>query len=302
LLVERRLPWLPDDTAALALATFRSLTRAPELKLALIAPVIMGVVISSMWLARSHHPPGGALSAFLATAAIATVSFSLAPTMANVFGLDRNGFRALVLLPTRRHHILLAKNLAFFPFVGGAACVLILLAKFLGRTSWLAVLVGLVQLPAAFLLFSLLYNTLSILAPYRLSQGTLKAKQPRAIVFVAAFGALLLTPVVLIPILIPPALQLVFSGLGWLPWLPVNLLAAAVILAAVVGLYGAVPRSHRGGGIARPRRSPGPLVMGHFGGARLPTSRLARTLAPPKTQADPLPASCPLSKLFRNVP
>jgi hypothetical protein len=193
-----------------------------------------------MWLARSHRPPGGAFGAFMTVAAIAAASFSLAPTMANVFGLDRNGFRALVLLPTRRHHILLAKNLAFFPFVGGAALVLILLAKFLGRTSWQAVLVGLVQLPAAFLLFSLLYNTLSILAPYRLAPGTLKAKQPRAIVFVAAFGALLLMPVVLVPVLIPPALQLLFSGLGWLPWLPVNLLAAVVILAAVAGLYGAV--------------------------------------------------------------
>jgi ABC-2 type transport system permease protein len=36
LLVERRLPWLPEDTAALALATFRSLVRAPELKMALV--------------------------------------------------------------------------------------------------------------------------------------------------------------------------------------------------------------------------------------------------------------------------
>ena len=240
LLVERRLPWLPDDTAALALATFRSLTRAPELKMALIAPVILGIVLSSMWFTRSQHPPVEALHAFLATAAVMFASFALAPTMANVFGLDRNGFRALVLLPTRRHHVLFAKNLAFFPFVGGTSLVLILLAKVLVQMSWLTVLVGLLQLPTAFLLFSLLHNMLSILAPYRLAQGTLKAKQPRAIVFVATFGALLLTPVVLFPLLIPPVLQLLFLKLGWLPWLPVNLLTAAMILAAAAGLYRAV--------------------------------------------------------------
>jgi hypothetical protein len=33
---------------------------------------------------------------------------------------------------------------------------------------------------------------------------------------------------------------LLFSKLGWLPWLPVNLLAAAMILAAAAGLYRAV--------------------------------------------------------------
>jgi len=30
-------------------------------------------------------------------------------------------------------------------------------------------------------------------------------------------------------------------------------------------------------------------VVAQFGGARLPTSRLARTLAPPKLQTEPLP-------------
>src|SRR5712692_5133577 len=45
LFVERRVPWLPDDTAALALATFRSLVRAPELKMALIMPLVMGFIL-----------------------------------------------------------------------------------------------------------------------------------------------------------------------------------------------------------------------------------------------------------------
>jgi ABC-2 type transport system permease protein len=57
LLVERRLPWLPDDTAALALATFCGLVRAPELKIAFIMPVVLGIVLSTLWFARLKQPP-----------------------------------------------------------------------------------------------------------------------------------------------------------------------------------------------------------------------------------------------------
>ena len=43
-LVERRLPWVSEHASAVATAAFRSLTRAPEAKMALLAPVIMLVV------------------------------------------------------------------------------------------------------------------------------------------------------------------------------------------------------------------------------------------------------------------
>jgi hypothetical protein len=235
--VERRLPGLPNDTAALTLATFRSLTRAPELKMAFIMPVVMGIILSSMWFTRSRHTLGGPFTGFAATAVVMVAAFSLAPTMANVFGLDRNGFRAFVLLPTQRHQILLAKNLAFFPFMAVITLLLLIAVEFLMRMSWGTFCTGILQIPTAFVLYSLLCNMLSILAPYRLAEGTLKAKKPKAIVFLAVFGTMLLTPVVLLPVLIPPGLQLLFFSLGWLPWLPVNLLSAGAILAGVVCLY-----------------------------------------------------------------
>ena len=87
--------------------------------------------------------------------------------MSNVFGLDRNGFRALVLLPTRRHHILLAKNLAFSPFVAVTPVAMLIALKFFVRLPWEAFLAGLLQAGVAFLLFSLMCNLLSILAPFR---------------------------------------------------------------------------------------------------------------------------------------
>jgi hypothetical protein len=237
LLVERRLPWLPDDTAALTLATFRSLTRAPELKMALLGPLVMCAVLASMHLGRPKSALPDVVVAFSATGAVVVASFLVSPTMANAFGLDRNGFRSLVLLPTRRHHILLAKNLASFPLAAFAAAVLLILAKLLVRMPWDVVLTGLLQMPTVFLLFSLAYNLLAMLAPYRLGVGSLKAKKAKAIVLVAGFAMMSSLPFVLLPVFIPPGLQLLFSNRGWLPGLPVNLLAAAGVLAGVAWLY-----------------------------------------------------------------
>jgi ABC-2 type transport system permease protein len=240
LLVERRLPWLPDDTAALTLATFRSLLRAPELKMAFAMPLVMGVMLGSMQFTRSRHSLPESWTVFwpFAATVVAVIAvFSIAPIMSNAFGLDRNGFRALVLLPTRRHHILLAKNLAFFPFTALVALAMLIAVRFLVPMPWEAFLAGLLQAGIAFFLFSLMCNLLSILAPFRIAAGTLQAKKPKAIMFVAVFITLLCLPLVMLPLLIPAGLWLLFSLLNWVPWLPVNLLATLGLLATVGWLY-----------------------------------------------------------------
>ncbi|HWI57214.1 MAG TPA: hypothetical protein VNZ22_08300, partial [Bacillota bacterium] len=237
LLVERSLPGLPDDTAALTLATLRSLSRAPELKMALILPIIAGAALSSTRFTLPREMSAHHLTHFIATLVILVATFSLAPTMANVFGLDRNGFRALVLLPTRRHHILLAKNLAFFPLVGSIAVVLLGIVQCLVRLSWSDFLAGVLQVPLAFLLVSLVCNLVAILTPYRMAPGTLQAKKPKPVVILAVFLTMMGLPIMLAPTLVPPALQALFSWQGWLSWLPVNLLATLLMLLAVGALY-----------------------------------------------------------------
>jgi hypothetical protein len=96
---------------------------------------------------------------------------------------------------------------------------------------------GLFQVPIAFILFCLACNFLSILTPYRLSPNTLQAKKPKPIVFLAVLVSMLSLPIVLLPIMIPPALQLVFNTFDWVPWLPINALATFIMFAAAVGLY-----------------------------------------------------------------
>jgi ABC-2 type transport system permease protein len=240
LLVERELPWLPEDTAALALATFRSLLRAPEMKMTMIMPVIAVVGLCSLSFTRSAHPPSPELAAFAGTAAAVISVFVLTPVMSNVFGLDRNGFRALVLLPTKRHRILLAKNLAFFPFVGAIAAVFLVVMKILVVIPWSGFFASVVQVPLTYLVFSLACNVIAMLLPFRLAAGTIQAKKPKPIVFLAVFTSMLVLPILMAPTLIPPGLQLLFAWRGWLPALPVNLLGSLAMLAAATWLYSVV--------------------------------------------------------------
>ena len=238
--LERRLPWLPEEAAALTLATFRSLLRSPELKMAFIMPVVLGIVFGSTRFGFGRGGSVGKWGILFSTAAVALAAMSLAPTMGNVFGLDRNGFRALVLLPTRRHYVLLAKNLAFLPFMSLVSGFLLLLATVLGGASIHGLLMGLIQTPTIFLTLSLFCNLAAILAPYRMAPGTLQAKKPKAIVFVVALLNLLVIPLVSPVILVPPGLQLLAQFLDWPAWVPVGPLAAAVILPLVAWAYWAL--------------------------------------------------------------
>jgi ABC-2 type transport system permease protein len=237
LLVERRLPGLPDNVAALTLATMRSLLRAPELKMALIMPIVVCAILGAMHMGKLKRVPAQSLVGFAVTGVVVFAAFSLAPTMANMFGLDRSGFRALVLLPIRRDHVLLAKNLAFLPLIAAVAVAMLALVGFLLRPTTSVWLTALVQLPTAFLLFSLMCNLAAILMPYRLAPGTLQAKKPKPIALLGVMATMLLTPVIVAPIVISPGLQLLFTHWEWLPWLPVNLIAATAILAGAAALY-----------------------------------------------------------------
>ena len=261
-LIERRVPWVPEEAGALAVATLRSLLRAPELRMAFIMPVVMLVVFGSSWgrfhsiPARHAGPDGkpaaatpalsvlsankGGWGVLFATGAAGLAVLSFGQTMGNAFGLDRNGFRALVLLPTRRDYVLLAKNLAIFPFAATVCLALLLLLLCFGVISVSGFVLGLLQAPTLYLAACLAANYSSILAPYRMAPGSLQAKKPKPIIILAVFANLLLMPLLSPLVLIPPALHIWFNWAGWLPWFPVAPVAAAVILALTVLLYRAV--------------------------------------------------------------
>jgi hypothetical protein len=240
LLVEWRLPWLKDDVCALTLANFRSALRAPELKMALFVPMLVGLVLIVANLGRVKTTPPAILTSIASTACVLFSMFLITPLMSNAFGLDRNGFRLLVLMPVRREHVLLAKNLAFFPFAAGVCVVMLSALKLLVHIPWFSFVSGILQIPSAFFLFCLAANMLSILAPYRVAQGTLQAKKPKAITFLAAFLTMLVLPLLVLPLMIPSGLQVLFWNFLWVPWLPVNVVASALLAGAVTWVYAAI--------------------------------------------------------------
>jgi len=244
-LVEWRLPGVPDEVAAGALACFRSLTRAPEVKMALIMNLVMPFIMVLL-LSRHDRPTtasGQELKPFMATGAVAAaVVFGAWGLLINQFGFDRDGFRSYVLLPVERHLILLGKNLAALPFCFGFNLLFLAVATGIFRLPPGAVVAACFQIAAIIAVFMTLGNLTSILVPYRFAPGSLKPTKmetiPRIVLIVAAvFG-----PLFAAPIFVPPALGMLCSRMEWLPGVPVNLIASVALAGVCVLTYALVLR------------------------------------------------------------
>lgn len=239
--LEWDLPGVPREAAALALASLRSMVRAPEIKMMLASNVIMPLIVAVMLFSRGASGVGESFKPLIATGAVAATFLGLVQLMFNQFGSDRDGFRALVLLPTLRRHVLLGKNLALFPLVLGMGLAFQLLLKLLLHIPWAAVGAAALQLMAAFLLLATAGNWVSLTFPYRIVPGSMKPTKAPALTSVMIVVSHLLLPLVLIPLLLPPTIGLVCGFLGWLP--PalrahlVNLLGSGLLLGATALCY-----------------------------------------------------------------
>jgi len=236
-LLERRLPGVPDEAAAAAMAFFRCLMRAPEVKMALATNFLMLLIFGAMVFGRRSAGPGGEIKPFIVTGAIVFVLLGMSQLMFNQFGFDRGGFRQLVLLPAPRKWILLGKNLAFAPIALGTGLITLVLATLALRVSVVVLLAAALQLAAAFLLVSMAGNLLSVLVPHRITPGSLKRTKTSATTTLLIFVSRLLFPTAMIPLFIPPALGLLASRVTSLPAAPVNLLLSAVLAGLLALLY-----------------------------------------------------------------
>ena len=235
--LERQLPGTPDEAAALALAFFRSLSRASEVKMALATNFIMLLLFGTMFFARRMSNLSDNFKLFVASGPVVFTFLGMSHLMFNQFGFDRGGFRQLVLLPVPRKHILLGKNLAFLPIAIGIGLTFLVLAKIILSISFIIVLAAGLQLVAAFVLLSIAGNLISILVPYRIAPGSMKRTKTSAMTSFLIFISRLLFPVAMVPMLLPPATGLLMSHLGWLPAEPVDLVLSMVLLALIVFFY-----------------------------------------------------------------
>jgi len=236
-LLERRLPGVPDEAAAAALAFFRSMMRAPEVKMAMAMNFLMLLIFGAMILLRRSATLGDSVKPFILTGAMVFIHLGMSQLMFNHFGFDRGGFRQLVLLPVPRKWILMGKNLAFAPITLAMGLTVLVLAALALHISLIVFLAGALQLAATFLIVSMAGNLLSTLVPHHVAAGSLKRTKTSATTTLLIFLSRMLFPAVMIPLFIPPALGLLLSHVGWLPAGPVNLLFSAVLLALLALLY-----------------------------------------------------------------
>lgn len=237
-ILDLELPWLPEEATAFALATFRSMVRAPEVRMALVSALVMMAVMVSILLPRAAKSSVVSARPFIVTASVFFVMVGMVQLMFNQFGVDRNGFRSIVLLPARRYNILLGKNLALAPIVIGTGLLALGLLKVFLRIGWFDVLAGTLQMVTGYLLMSMVGNLASILAPYRIAAGSLRAtKTPLKITLMSALSHLL-SPVILLPTFIPAVLAAFGGFFGIPPAIPVNFLASVVVVTVIAVAYG----------------------------------------------------------------
>jgi len=236
-LIETQLPWIPEEAAALAMAFFRCLIRAPEVKMMLGTNFIMLLIFGTAIFLRRSSNIGDNLRPFIATGAVVFMSLGLSQLMYNLFGFDRGGFRQLVLLSTPRKQILLGKNLAFLPLVLGLGAILLLFVKVVMGISFIIFIAAFLQLLAAFLIISMVGNLVSILVPYRIAAGSLKPTKSSTKTTILMLISRIFFPMIMVPIFFPPVMGLLWAKVDWLPAGPMNLLFSAVLLALLALFY-----------------------------------------------------------------
>jgi hypothetical protein len=256
-MLEWRLPWVSEPAAAVALGGFRSLVRAPEAKMMLLAPVIMVVVFGSLFMSNAFTPrkskeskePQESLQQFImpefvpplvAYGAMSMALLSIAQFVSNQFGFDRGGFRALVLSAAPRRQILLGKNLAFAPLGLGLGLIVSVIVQVTYPVRIDVFLAETPKLLSMYMLFCMVANWLSIMAPMSIRAGTMKPVNPNVFTVLLHVFSVMLYPVVLAPVLLPLVAHALVQEVAGIRYLPVDLVLSLLLCVLVFFLYQAV--------------------------------------------------------------
>ena len=222
--LEWRPPLVPEPAIAVALATLRSMLRAPEVKMAWATSFLVTLILGISIFFRSASNLPDVAKPFMLTGATAFSMLMLFQFLANQFGFDRDGFRLLVLSPVERRQILLGKNLAaLLPGVFFGLVVLGLVSVGL-HLSVVTMVAALFQLLTAVLVGGLLGNCLSILVPYRIQAGSMKPTKMPALAMLTMLLSHLLFPLALAPVFVPPLAEFLWRHGGLPLWVPMNLI------------------------------------------------------------------------------
>jgi ABC-2 type transport system permease protein len=242
-LLARNLPGVPEQAAATALATLRALVRAPEVKMMLLTPILLGgVFFTTRLVNRGGAPIAMEFRTAIALGVVVTVTVSLSQLFQNLFGFDRSAFRMFVLSPASRREILLGKNLALAPIVLGAGLIFLGILEFMLPLRPTELLATFVELLCAFLIVCLVGNQMSILLPSAVRQGSMRNSDTKVLRVLARFVAMLGLMVAFVPLAIPPGLDYLAQTFflhqyAWGKWIPVYLILSLLLALVTLLVY-----------------------------------------------------------------
>lgn len=208
LLIERKFPMVSEETSAVIAMTLKSMTRAPEVKLYLLLPLIIPFVLFGI-LKAWKLPDIDELKAAIVIGFSACCLFITSGLLGNVFAYDRAGFRAFVLSPIRRDRILLGRNLATFPFLFLQTLLMALAIGLFFGISFDKFLCAVILSASILPPFCLLTNVMSILTPFPLAAGSIQPKQFNLVPIFCSLALSMLMPVMTGIALLP-------LGIEWL--------------------------------------------------------------------------------------
>jgi ABC-2 type transport system permease protein len=236
-LVERRIPGVHDQTSAVALATLQCLLRAPEIMMSMGFTTLMIVIMGAVFRALLHHDvtPGAHFAPLAVAGTMSLINLAPAQITSNQFGHDRDAFRALLLAPIARRRLLLGKNLAVLVMAAPPCAVLLAASALWLHLPPFAAVAAVLQMVTILLVVTMAGNLLSILLPYRVSPGSMKATRLPPGALLAVFGLMLGFPILCSPALAGP-LAVVLGH--YAHWRHPVLLDLTISLAAALGAVG----------------------------------------------------------------
>ena len=241
LLIEKDVPWASPQTSAIAMSSIQSLLRAPEVKMALLMPIVMLCVFGGMLIGQQEITPA-AFRPFFALGVLAVSMFGLSQIATNMFGLDRNGFKTYIMMPVQRWRVLLGKNISLMPILVAMMLVLLILFQLMMPMRVSHLLATLILMVPCSLVFLVMGNFVSTQAPIAMMFGSMKPVQPKIGTILLQILFMLLTPLTLLPCAIAYGIEIVL-GIWLNVGLPFYLLFAIAYALLAVWAYSRILKS-----------------------------------------------------------
>lgn len=205
--------------------------------MALLTPLILACVYGSMIFTGKLQMLPEAARPWLGIGALAMSLFGMVQLMLNMFGLDRQGFRAYVLMPTPRRDILLGKNLGIFPIAATLSGLLIIFMGVAARMQVSHIVANLLQIVVAYFLYSTVSNFTSIVAPIGIAIGSMRPVSMKFSVVAVQFLALLFVGVAIVPAALALGVEMLAGAFGGARGIPIYLLLTLVELPLALWFY-----------------------------------------------------------------